>query len=97
VGFEPTNGGSAVQRSRVKQIIFLGDSVGLDRLTTLFLPDSVSNLLAEFASSNNLLAQIYLSMAFSKEAPHVGIQSLALLPFSPNDGRPGPQASHNPV
>jgi hypothetical protein len=50
VGFEPTNGGFAVPRSRTKLFIFLGDSVGLDRLDTLLLRDSVSNLLAGFAS-----------------------------------------------
>jgi hypothetical protein len=43
VGFEPTNGGFAVLRSRAKLFIFLGDFVGLDRLTTLLLPHSVSS------------------------------------------------------
>ena len=44
VGFEPTNGGFAVLRSGAKLFIFLGDFVGLDRLTMLLLPDSVSRI-----------------------------------------------------
>jgi hypothetical protein len=46
VGFEPTNGGFAVLRSGAKLFIFLGDFVGLDRLTTLLLPDSVSRFVS---------------------------------------------------
>jgi hypothetical protein len=46
VGFEPTNGGFAVLRSGAKLFIFLGDFVGLDRLTTLLLPDSVSRIVS---------------------------------------------------
>jgi hypothetical protein len=47
VGFEPTNGGFAVLRSGTKLFIFLGDFVGLDRLTTLLLPDSVSRIVSK--------------------------------------------------
>jgi hypothetical protein len=36
------NGGFAVLRSGAKLFIFLGDFVGLDRLTTFLLADSVS-------------------------------------------------------
>jgi hypothetical protein len=46
VGFEPTNGGFAVLRSGAKLFIFLGDFVGLDRLTMLLLPDSVSRFVS---------------------------------------------------
>ncbi len=48
MGFEPTNGGFAVRRSRAKLFIFLGDFVGLGRFSMLFLPHSVSRLLAGF-------------------------------------------------
>jgi len=46
VGFGPTNGGFAVLRSGAKLFIFLGDFVGLDRLTMLLLPDSVSRFVS---------------------------------------------------
>ena len=44
VGFEPTNGGFAVLWSRAKLFIFLGDFVGLDRITTLFLSDQQDSI-----------------------------------------------------